>query len=138
MVTSSCTSGKKGIRVGGWEPAHAAPRYQSSNLNGSGHSGSLHSSPTALTARESIAVKSGSGSDDATLRKGGNAAESSSPDSSSASDAAINIWSSGRAPNEMAGPPLKEPVRSPGSSTACGLLEEWGAHGDSLGGFTPM
>ncbi len=47
-----------------------------------------------------------------------------------------DLWSRG-APNEMARPPYEEPTRSPGSPTACGVLEEWGAHRDALGGFAP-
>ncbi len=60
--------------------ARATPRNQSSSLEGSGHGGGLHSSPT-LSA------------------EGGNGTEPSSPDwSDSPSDVAIDIRSSGGAP----------------------------------------
>ncbi len=52
----------------------------SSNLEGSGHGGGFHMSPTFLAARESIAIISGSGSDNATTPEGGNTDESSSPE----------------------------------------------------------
>ncbi len=72
------------------------PRNHSSNLEGSGRGGGFHTSPTFSAARESIAVISGSGSDNATTPEGGNAAESSSPErEGSPSDAATDIWSSG-------------------------------------------
>ncbi len=48
----------------------------------------------------------------ATLPDGGSAAESSSPESSSPSDAAIDILSSAGAPNEMLGPALSEDTAS--------------------------
>ncbi len=56
LVSSPCTSGKRGTGAGCWEPAQTTSRNQSSNLEGSGHGGSLHSSPTLSAARESIAV----------------------------------------------------------------------------------
>ncbi len=80
-------------------------------------------------ARESIAVISGSGSDNATTPKGGNAAESSSPERErEPSDAAIDIWSSGGAPKETGGVPryAKVPARSNGIYAGCGVLEGWG------------
>ncbi len=85
-----------------------------------------HTSPTFSAARESIAVISGSGSDNATTPEGGNAAGSSSPErESSPSDAAINIWSSGEAPKEAGGVPCSAevPARSNGNPTGCGALE---------------
>ncbi len=66
---------------GRWKPAQPPPRNHSSNLEGSGRGGGFHTSPTFSAARESIAVISGSGSDNATTPEGGNAAESSSPES---------------------------------------------------------
>ncbi|XDV14996.1 hypothetical protein PO909_015151 [Leuciscus waleckii] len=105
MVTSSCTSGKKSTRVEHWELARAAPRNKSSNLEGLGHDGGLHTSQTLSAAQESIVVNSGSGLGNTTLPEEDNAAESSSPeDSSSPCDAAIDIGSSGGAPNETTGP----------------------------------
>ncbi len=89
----------------------------------------FHTSPTFSAARESIAVISGSGSDNATTPEGGNAAGSSSPErESSPSDAAIDIWSSGEAPKETGGVPrsAEVPARSNGNLTGCGALEGWG------------
>ncbi len=60
--------------------ARPPPRNHSSNLEGSGRGGGFYTSPTFSAARESIAVISGSGSDNATTPEGGNAAESSSPE----------------------------------------------------------
>ncbi len=88
FVSSSCTSGKNGTRGGRCEPARdtterSPPRNHSSSLKGSGRGGLFfffHTSPTFSAARESIAVISGSGSDNATTPEGGNAARSSSPE----------------------------------------------------------
>ncbi len=78
-------------------------------------------------AQESIAVISGSDSDNATTPKGGNAAESSSPESSP-SDAAIDIWLSGGAPKETGEVPrsAKVTARSNSIPAGCGVLEGWG------------
>ncbi len=65
-VSSSCTSGREAPGAGRWEPAQATPRNQTSNLEGSGHCGFFHSSPTLSAAWESIAVISRSDSGIAT------------------------------------------------------------------------
>ncbi len=84
-------------------------------------------------ARESIAVSSGSDLGNDTLPDRGSAAESSSPEPSSPSDAAIDILSSAGAPNEMLGPALSEdPASSSGNTRWCDVLEEWEAHVDTL------
>ncbi len=104
------------------------PRNHSSNLEGSGRGGGFHTSPTFSAARESIAVISGSGSDNATTPEGGNAAESSSPErEGSPSDAATDIWSSGEAPKETGGVPhsAEAPVRTNGTPAGCGVPEGW-------------
>ncbi len=101
------------------------PRNHSSNLEGSGRGGGFHTSPTFSAARESIAVISGSGSDNATTPEGGNAAESSSPErEGSPSDAATDIWSSGEAPKETGGVPhsAEAPVRTNGTPPAAECL----------------
>ncbi len=105
------------------------PRNHSSNLEGSGRGGGIHTSPTFSAARESIAVISGSGSDNATTPEGGNAAESSSPErEGSPSDAATDIWSSGEAPKETGGVPhsAEAPVWTNGTPAGCGVPEGWG------------
>ncbi len=104
------------------------PRNHSSNLEGSGCGGGFHTSPTFSAARESIAVISGSGSDNATTPEGGNAAELSSPErEGSPSDAATDIWSSGEAPKETGGVPhsAEAPVRTNGTPAGCGVPEGW-------------
>ncbi len=104
------------------------PRNHSSNLEGSGRGGGFHMSPTFSAARESIAVISGSGSDNATTPEGGNAAESSSPErEGSPSDAATDIWSSGEAPKETGGVPhsAEAPVRTNGTPAGCGVPAGW-------------
>ncbi len=69
--------------------------------------------PTFSAARESIAIISGSGSDNATTPEGGNAAESSSPErEGSPSDAATDIWSSGEAPRKRVGYPTQQRPQS--------------------------
>ncbi len=85
-------------------------------------------------ARESIAVISESGSDNATTPKGGNAAESSSPErEGSPSDASIDISSSGGAPKETGGVPhsVEAQVRTNSTPAGCGVLEgcnsTWGS-----------
>ncbi len=86
-------------------------------------------SPTFLAARESIAVISGSSSDNATTPEGGNASESSSPEKSELTpDVAINVWSSGGAPKETGGVPhsAEVPAWSDGTPADCGVLEGWG------------
>ncbi len=111
-----------------WEPARTPPRNHSSNLEGSGLGRGFHMSRTFSAAQESIAVISGSGSDNATTPEVGNAVESSSPErQSSPSDAAIDIWSSGGAPKETSGVPhsAEAPVQSNGSPAGCGVLEGW-------------
>ncbi len=88
--------------------------------------GRFHTSLTFSAARESIAIISGSGSDNATTPEGGNAAGSSSPErESSPSDAAIDISSSGEAPKETGGVPhsAEVPARSNSKPTGCGALE---------------
>ncbi len=107
LVTSSCTSGKKGTG-GGCRRSACAPRNQSSSLERSGEGRGLQCSPTLSAARESIAVSSGSDSGNATLPDGGSAAKSSSPEPSSSPDTAIDVLSSAGAPNEMLGPALFE------------------------------
>ncbi len=105
------------------------PRNHSSNLEGSGRGGGFHMSPTFSAALKSIAVISGSGSDNATTPEGGNTAESSSPErEGSPSDAAIDISSSGGAPKETGGVPhsVEAPVRTNGTPTGFGVLEGWG------------
>ncbi len=64
-----------------------------------GGGGGFHTSPTFSAARESIAVISRSGSDNATTPEGGNAAESSSP------ERACPPMLSGGAPKETGGDP---------------------------------
>ncbi len=90
LVTSSCTSGKKGTG-GGCRRSACAPRNQSSSLERSGEGRGLQCSPTLSAARESIAVSSGSDSGNATLPDGGSAAKSSSPEPSSSPDTAIDV-----------------------------------------------
>ncbi len=71
LVSSSCTSGKKGTGAGrGCEPC-PAPRNQSSNREGSGLGSLLTSSPMLTAARASMAVSSGSGAAVATTPEGG-------------------------------------------------------------------
>ncbi len=125
FVSSSCTSGKKGTGVGrGCEP-RPAPRNQSSNREGSGLGGLLTSSPMLAAARASMAVSSGSGAAVATTPEGGSpTAPSSSEDVSPSPDAAIDILSSGGAPNDMLAIPWEEPAKSPGSRTGHSLREE--------------
>ncbi len=121
---------------GGWlRTSSCHPRNQSSSLEGSGHGGGFHTSPTLLAARESIAIISGSVSGTATVPEGGNCVDASSPEKSdSPSDAAIDIRSSGGAPKDTDGAHLWDgPPRSPGSSTGCGVQEEW----VFLGGWFP-
>ncbi len=60
--------------------ARPPPRNHLSSLEESGRGGGFHTSPTFSAARESIAVISGSGSDNATTPEGCNAAESTSPE----------------------------------------------------------
>ncbi len=118
-VSSSCTSGKKGTGVGPWEPSQATPRNQSSNLEGSGHGGGLHSSQTLSATRASIATIYGSESGTADHPESGNGTEPSSPDwFDSPFDAAIDIRSSGGAPKDTSGypPPWEGPACSLGSS----------------------
>ncbi len=106
FVSSSCTSGKKGIGAGrGCEP-RPAPRNQSSSREGSGLGGLLTSSPMLTATRASMAVTSGSGAAVATTPEGGSpTAPSSSEDVRPSPDAAINILSTDGAPNEMLGAP---------------------------------
>ncbi len=61
--------------------------------------------PDALSGPGKHSSRPGSDSGNATLPDGGSAAESSSPEPSSPSDAAIDILSSAGAPNDMLGPP---------------------------------
>ncbi len=125
FVSSSCTSGKKGTGVGrGCEP-RPAPRNQSSNHEGSGLGGLLTSSPMLAAARASMTVSSGSGAAVATTPEGGSpTAPSSSEDVSPSPDAAIDILSSGGAPNDMLAIPWEEPAKSPRSRTGRSLCEE--------------
>ncbi|XDV26099.1 hypothetical protein PO909_029887 [Leuciscus waleckii] len=114
-------------RAGG-EPA---PRNQSSNRDSSGHDGEFQTSPTTSAALFSIADISGSGSGSVAFPEGGNGAESSCPGHSSPSNTAMDILSSGRAPNETTGRSTTEgPARSSGSSTGCSVREEGEIHGD--------
>ncbi len=66
LVTSSCTSGKKGTG-GGCRRSAYAPRNQSSSLERSGEGGGLQCSLRLSAAQESIAVSSGSDSGNTTL-----------------------------------------------------------------------
>ncbi len=71
--------------------ARPPKRNHTSNLEWLGCGGGFHTSPMFSAARESIAVISGSGSDNVTTPEVRNAAESSSPEQeSSPSDAAID------------------------------------------------
>ncbi len=129
LVSSSCTSGKNG--TGGGAENQRDPHRETTRPASKDRDAveDFHTSPTFSAARESIAVISGSGSDNATTPEGGNAAESSSPErESSPSDAAIDIWSSGGAPKETGGVPrsAEVPARSNGNPTGCGALEGWG------------
>ncbi len=119
LVSSSCTSGKKGC-----EP-RPAPRNQSSSREGSGLGSLLTSSPMLTAARASMAVSSGSGAAVATTPEGGSpTAPSSSEDVNPSPDAAIDILSTDGAPNEMLGAPWDRPAKSPGNRTGCSLREE--------------
>ncbi len=102
LVSSSCTSGKKGTGAEcGCEP-RPAPRNQSSSCEGSGLGGLLTSSPILTAARASMAVSSGSSAAVATTPEGGSPAEPSfSEDVSPSPDAVIDILSLGGAQNEM-------------------------------------
>ncbi len=64
--------GRMAPEGGRWKPAWPPSRNHSSSIEGSGRVGGFHTSPTFSAARESIAVISGSGSDNATTPKGGN------------------------------------------------------------------
>ncbi len=125
LVSSSCTSGKNGTRRARWEPTRPLPRNHSSSLEGSGLGGGVHTSPTFSAARESMAIISGSSSDNATTPEGGNAAGSSSTERvGSPPVAAIDIWTSDGVPKETCGVPLSH--RGPSTfstSTGCGVLE---------------
>ncbi len=132
-VSSSCTSGREAPGAGRWEPAQATPRT-SSNLEGSGHGGFLHSSPTLSAARESIVVTFRSDSGIATAEA---AAQSKLPLQKlrltlRCSDQHLVV---GRSAKDTAGTLLLEgPARSIGSSTGCGAQEErW-----SLKGLPPL
>ncbi len=129
-VSPSCTSGREAPGAGCWEPAQATPRNQSSNLEGSGHGGFLHSSPTLPVARESIAVTSRSDSGIATA---GAATQPNLPLQKlrltlRCSDRHLVV---GRSTKDTAGMLLLEgPARSIGSSTGCGAQEErWSPEG---------
>ncbi len=100
LVSSSCTSGKKGTGAGhGCEP-RPAPRNHSSSHEGSGLGGLLTSSPILMAARASMAASSGSGAVVATTPEGGSpTAPSSSEDVNPSPDAAIDILSTDSAPN---------------------------------------
>ncbi len=90
-----------------------------SSLEGLGHGGGLHSSPTLSAARASIATISGSESGTADRPEGDNGTEPSSPDwSDSSSDVAIDIRSSGGSAKgyKRYPPPWEGPARSLGSS----------------------
>ncbi len=125
FVSSSCTSGKKGTRVGhGCEP-RPTPRNQSSNREGSGLGGLLTSSPMLAAARASMAVSSGSGAAVATTPKGGQPHRTfilrgRKPIPRCCDQHAIF----GRAPNDMLAIPWEEPAKSPGSQTRRSLREE--------------
>ncbi len=125
LISSSCTSGKKGTGAGhGCEP-RPAPRNQSSSREGSGLGGLLTSSPMLKAARASMAVSSGSGAAVATTPEGGSpTAPSFSEDVSPSPDAAIDILSVDGAPNEMLGAPWDRPAKSPGNRMGCSLREE--------------
>ncbi len=70
FVSSSCTSGKKGIGAERGCEQHPAPRNQSSCREGSGLGGLLTSSPILMAARASRAVSFGSSAVVATTPKG--------------------------------------------------------------------
>ncbi len=81
------------------------------------------------------AAETGSGSDSAnlTLPDGDRTAESSSPEPSLPSVAAIDILSSAGVPNEILGPALSEDSTGLSRNTRwCDALEEWEARGDTL------
>ncbi len=125
LVSSSCTSGKKGTGAGRGCELRPAPRNQSSSREGSGLGGLLTSSPMLTAARASMAVSSGSGAAVATTPEGGSpTAPSSSEDVNPSPDAAIDILSTDGAPNEMLGAPWDRPAKSPGNRTGCSLREE--------------
>ncbi len=133
LVTSSCTSGKKGTG-GGCRRSACAPGTNHPALSAR-EKADAYSAARCSAARESIAVSSGSDSGNATLPDGGSAAESSSPEPSSSPDAVIDNPSSAGAPNEMLGPALSEdPAYSSGNPRRCDVLEEWEARGGVLRG----
>ncbi len=80
LVSSSCTSGRMAAE-GALRTNVTSTRNHSSSFEESGRGGGFHMSLTFSAARESIAVISGSGSDNASTPEGGNAAESSSLES---------------------------------------------------------
>ncbi len=81
LVSSSCTSGKNGTGGGRWEPARPPLRnYSFWHTDWHTVEDSTWARHERSAAQESIAVISGSGSDNATTPEGGNAAESSSPE----------------------------------------------------------
>ncbi len=125
LVSSSCTSGRMAPEGGGALSARPPPRNHSSSLEESGCGGGLHKSPTFSAARESIAVISGSGSDNATTPKG--AMQPYSDRESSPSNAVIDIRSSGGALKETGGVPhsVEVPARSNGTPTGCRVFERW-------------
>ncbi len=92
FVSSSCTSGKKGIRAERHCEPRPAPRNESSSHEGSGLGGLLTSSPMLTAAQASMAVSSGSGAAVATTPEGGSPTLPSSSEAVS-SDAAIDILS---------------------------------------------
>ncbi len=128
LVSSSCTSGKKGTGAGrGCEP-RPAPRNQSSSREGSGLGGLLTSSPMLTAARASMAVSSGSGAAVATTPEGGSpTAPSSSEDVNPSPNAAIDILSTDGAPNEMLGAPWDRPAKI--TREPDGMFAAWGVRG---------
>ncbi len=125
---------ERGTRGRALRTSTSYPRNQSSNLEGSGHGGFLHSSPRLSAARESIAITSRSDSGIATA---GAAAQPNLP----LQKLRLNLRCSdrhlvvGRSAKDTAGTLFLEgPARSIGSSTGCGAQEErW-----SLEGLPPL
>ncbi len=126
LVSSSCTSGKKGTGAGrGCEP-RPAPRNKSSSREGSGLGGLLTSSPMLTAARASMAVSSGPVRLVATTPEG---AAPTAPFILRGREPIppmlrIDILSTDGAPNEMLGAPWDRPAKSPGNRTGCSLREE--------------
>ncbi len=135
LVTSSCTSGKKGTG-GGCRRSACAPRNQSSSLERSGRRRTPIVQPDALSSpgKHSGQFWIWLGQRYSSWRR---AAQPNRPppEPSSSPDAVIDNLSSAGAPNEMLGPALSEdPAYSSGNPRRCDVLEEWEARGGVLDG----